>query len=222
MFIGIIVLVVVILIVTTKTGKSCLSGVIGILAIIAVLFAYEWNCHTSNTKSNSNTAKPDKAVATIPLTSNDSSEIREQLKAINKKLEQLRDIPQKAQNQCDRFMRLYVNYEATEYDLYQAAEVAKGKFEDRSYKVNDIELPEKLPQNLKDTLNTAISNISTYYSSMANAYGVIMSVTDNGGKFSDVKKFKEQVGIANDLYTQGMSNLWSVEWSMGLKTKKAK
>lgn len=190
------------------------------LTIIVVVFLFKscsFGCNSTN-----KTINPYKQAApkNVLLTKADSIEVRNQLSAINDRLAHVLEISEKAKRQCERFMRLYANYNTTDYDLYRVAEVAKETFEQQRDKVMEIIAPDKLPENMKATFSGAMSDVSTYYYSMAEAYKIIMNVTDNGGKVADIKSYNEQVGIAHKLLIKGMLDFAAVEYDMGLKIKK--
>jgi hypothetical protein len=199
------------------------------LAVFIVVVAFIYNvctpgCGGSKGKK-SNSVISEKAVASQNdlLTKEDSVEVRNKLSDINRFTQLVYESSEKAKSKCERSMRLYANNSVNEYEVYKTAEIAKETFDDKSHKINEINTPDKLPANLKDTFNMAVSDLGTYYNNMSDAYGIIMNTLDNGGKFSDIKKYQEQVAMARQFYEKGMFNLLIVENRMGLlKNKKAK
>lgn len=200
------------------------------LAVFIVVVSFIYNvctpgCGGTHTKSNL-PPQTTSDLQNVILAKEDSVEIRNKLSEITKMVESIHVNSEKAKNQCERFMRLYTDNRISEYEVYKTVEMAKETFNDKSNEVHEISAPAKLPENLKDTFNIAMAEFSTYYGSMTDAYGIIMNTMDNGGKFSDVKKYREQVALANQYYKNGLINFLLVKYRMGLlaksKSKKTK
>lgn len=160
------------------------------------------------------------------LTTQDSIELRTELEEIGKYIEAIFKQSEKAKKQHDQFANLFANMNTSAHKYYEATKEAKQAMYKSGEKISSIRIPEKMPYNgLRDTLNMALSNISTYFYTMKDAYDIIMNIMDNGeekGNFAKADRFIEQKNLAKEAYSEGLLYFISVEHAMGIKQVKKK
>jgi len=211
-----------------ETNKGCFSFVgAGIAFMLLIAVAKCGSCDDNHTQTHSQTANALSEIqpAQIVLTKEDTLALRDALTKIDKQLDFYETNSGKMANQYNRFFRMFQEGSVSQYKAYQAAEVAKETFDRYSGGIGEINVPDKLPRKLKDTLNIAISNIQDYYITEKNAYSRLMDVLNGDGDFKDIDKFKELEQLANSDYLQGVRCLYIVENSLDMykhNTKKHK
>ncbi len=229
-------LLVVIILLLTKTGKSCLSGIIGLVFcfVVVALFLGNRGCNVNEKAKQTSTGTPPEtpgvkeppyggyAVPSATVGSTiDTLYVRKKLKELGKVLDVINLPTIKAMHQFQRFCTAYANGEASAYEVYQTAEVAKNQYEKAQEDINGIEQPEKLPKELRDTLNIVMSDIATFYMVKKEAFEQIMEMIDaDKVSYSKLEKISTNTDESLVSYNRAMMRLAIINMSFGVSYQK--
>jgi hypothetical protein len=206
----------------TKNGKSCLSGVLGLIAVAMMLFMWQCNSCNEKTEEELHSSKAESIISSPILSSSDSAQLLKSLTDINSRIDRVHVISEKANSQYKRIAGVYAEGMTSDYTLYQAAEIAKNHMDRARETIRGIDVPDKLPKPLQDTLNLALSGFSTYYFTMSDAFEIAMDVANGNSDYSLVKRYQDKCELAEEEYRQALLNLFTVESSMGMKPRQRK
>lgn len=173
-----------------------------VIAIGFVVISAKVACDSSN---ESTTTKEDKQslYSNTPLSKADLANIRSKLIDIGRKIQASVVSPDKATIQLERVLKMYVSGNASEYDVYRAANIAKDRMEDAYWRVNKIEIPNHLPKNSYDDLNIVLSRIKSSFVTKQSAFDLIIEIIDSDNpKVKMVDDYHFKMGLAAEEWSE--------------------
>lgn len=224
MFTAIVIAVICLLfIIRNEKNKQIITRYIVVAFVVLLISLYNFGGDKEKKKDKETSTYSEPKSESVYYSEQDSNEIKNSLQQVDKKLDEIYEQTGKAKKQYIKFANLYANGEIRDYQFYKAIKAAKESMYEAHSIIGSLELSDKMHNSLRDTLNIALSNIGTYYFTMAEAYKVVMEVMDNSngnGNLSKIDIYKEKEAIATEAYQSGMYYLFIVENNMGMVTSK--
>lgn len=224
MFTGIVIVVICLLfLIRDEKNKITINRSIVVAVVVLVTSLYNSGSDNENKREKETIINSDFTPESDYYSEQDSNEIINSLRQIDKRLDEIYNQTEKSKKQYIRFAKLFATGETSDYQFYKAIKAAKESMDEAHSIISNIEPSVKMHKSLSDTLNIALSNIGIYYYTMANAYEVVMGIMDNdngNGNLSKIDVYKEKEAMATESYLSGMSYLFIVENKMGMVTDK--
>jgi hypothetical protein len=186
-------------------NTGCLQIITAVMVIAAIaIFAKYSSCNdkqVTTTPTNNSEQK-------ITLTKEDTLVLKKSFILLGKALDEINTPTVKAQKQFQHFCNLWGYGEVTDYEVYETAKVAKNTLENAIDEMQQINPPDKLPDSLQENFNTAISEITEFYQTKADAFGEVMDDIDNGKiSYKKADNMIESVNEATSDYNDGLERL---------------
>ena len=195
-----------------NTGIGCLVIII-IFLILGAVFGKS-GCNKED-ESEKNTLAPSN-ISSHQLTNADSLKIKEELVSILKSIDAANVDPRKAMNQFSKYSAGLSTYSSNISQVFQSAKIAKQKMQIAESEISKITIPQMLPQQLKDSLFTALSTISSSYLTLSGAFDEAMEMAKNPSDNSYVEAFRSDMNQATEMYGQALLDILKIQASFGM------
>lgn len=105
------------------------------------------------------------------------------------------------------------------YDAYSSANNARDAVKILKSKFYTVEIPDSLPEEIKNILEDVRSDLGTAYYSKEQAFEYVLKFLDDQ-KPSDMQKFKEETALADQFVLSGIAKLMDAKIKVGIDITK--
>ncbi len=206
-----------------ENNQSGREGCIGLIVIILIIgfIADKFGCNNNNEEDKPSKEKIETVVSNI-LSKEDSNQIQNELLKIISVVDANNKRSIAVLDQLNNQLNAYTNYHTSRYNVYEAAKIAKStvrKIHDNTY---SIETPQKLSENLKDSLLHGLVLIQSCYLDLESGYKAAMRFINGEENYDAIDDYRENLNSATSEFAEGYVIIKKVQASFGLKKSKKK
>lgn len=194
-----------------NTTMGCLILVIALCVIGFICNKTSCNDDTSSNSTNNVDTTISKQENVILFTHADSIKTKQDLDELLKSINTINVEPRNAIKKFSHYSSGLANYSSDITQVFQAAKAAKQKMEYAEQEISNLNLPNTLLNNQKDSLQEALSTISSSYLTMANAFDEAMQMAQNPTDNSYVEAFQDDMNQATQLYGESLNTILRVQ-----------